>query len=49
MNPSVEVGRALVLAGAMVMSVCHCKDHGEPTAPALWEPIDEGFKGCEGG
>ena len=50
--------RALVLVGALMASFCACKgragsdpEHQAGTAgqPALWEPIDPDFKGCEGG
>lgn len=59
-----DIARALLLVGAIVVSLCACEDRletkhqaapqaaptaGQAAAPALWEPIDESFKGCEGG
>ena len=48
--------RALLLAGGMVATVAACEGRrGEPAEgavagrPAVWEPIDADFKGCEGG
>ena len=45
---------ALVLFGGIAAAVCACrKPSGDEQrggkAPALWEPIDKEFKGCEGG
>jgi hypothetical protein len=44
--------RALVIVAALAASVSACKatpEGSSSASPALWEPIDEGFKGCEGG
>jgi hypothetical protein len=40
--------RSLVLVSALVASVCACKER-PGSSPALWDPIDTNFKGCEGG
>jgi hypothetical protein len=42
--------RALLVALALSSSIAACnRRHGEHGPPAVWEPIDEEFKGCEGG
>jgi hypothetical protein len=56
MQASVKTMRAMLLAGCVVATVAACKgsrgEHAGGTVagrPAVWEPIDEDFKGCEGG
>jgi hypothetical protein len=39
---------ALALVAALA-SASGCRGRSEPAVPALWEPVDESFKGCEGG
>jgi hypothetical protein len=40
----------IVAALALAASACKATPEGSSAAsPALWEPVDEGFKGCEGG
>jgi hypothetical protein len=51
-TPMASAARALVIVAALAGSVSACKATSEGSSsasPALWEPIDEGFKGCEGG
>jgi hypothetical protein len=52
---------SILLFGTLAVSVCACKQPSGseppaassgaagPAAPAVWEPIDKDFKGCEGG
>jgi hypothetical protein len=55
MKTTGETARALALFAALAASVGGCKGRSTagqaPQTPGLrvWEPIDEGFKGCEGG
>jgi hypothetical protein len=56
MQACVTTLRALLLAGSMVATAAACKgprdEHAGGTVagrPAVWEPIDADFKGCEGG
>jgi hypothetical protein len=52
-----NTSRLLVLLGALAALACACKGRSgaEPaavasaTTPALWEPVDKQFTGCEGG
>ena len=51
-----EKMRTFVLAGAVAASVCACKERAGvdlsadgSAVPAVWEPIDRNFQGCEGG
>jgi hypothetical protein len=43
----------VVLGAALALAVCGCGKSSDVERaggqPALWEPIDADFKGCEGG
>jgi hypothetical protein len=44
-SPAAQVLCAFVL----VASLGACKGRSTSASPAVWEPVDEKFQGCEGG
>jgi hypothetical protein len=56
MRLPVDKMRTLAIVGALGLSVGACtqrsedrQERGAAQAPAVWEPIEKDFKGCEGG